>query len=82
MWLIESYLIPQGYFVIFATGGLNSDENPLALREHERPEWRGLKIYPGPYRYPIVESIFSRGVGTGVRYRGAPVVVQVTANAS
>jgi hypothetical protein len=80
MWLIESYLVPQGYFTIFATGGLNSDENPLALREHELPAWRGLKIYPGPYRYPIVESLFSRGIGTGTRYRGSAVVVQVTAS--
>ncbi|MCA4755266.1 hypothetical protein [Mycolicibacterium fortuitum] len=82
-WVIESYVIPQGYFSVVATGGLNSADNPLALREHEKPEWRGLKLVPGPWqKYPLVESFFMRGIGIGTRHRGAAVVVQCKASGS
>jgi hypothetical protein len=82
-WVIESYVIPQSYFAVVATGGLNSTDNPLALREHEKPEWRGLKLFPGPWsRYPLAESFFVRGIGVGTRHRGAAAVVQCKAAGS
>lgn len=83
VWLIESYVIPAGYFAIAATSGLGSSDNPLALRQHERAEWQGLKLMPGPWqRYPLVESFFMRAIGAGTRHRGAAVVVQLKTSGS
>lgn len=31
-------------------------------------------------KYPLVESFFQRGLGTGVRHRGAAAVVQIKAS--
>lgn len=80
--LIESYFIPAGWVAIVATGGNRSDNNPVGFREHDKPQYRGLRLIPGPGPYPITESFMQRGFGVGVRHRGAAVAIQITTNPS
>ncbi|WP_146211231.1 hypothetical protein [Quadrisphaera granulorum] len=75
----ESTLIPQGYVLVVATDGPNSRRNVVGFREHPTPSNRGLIAVPGPVTaYPLQESFFVRGFGTGVRHRGAAAVMQIT----
>lgn len=81
-WLGESSLVPRGYLL-----GLNVSPSdggkPVALREHLRPELRGLRLVKGRSNdYPLQDSYYERLAGAGVRLRGAACIMQVTANAS
>ena len=76
--LIQTNYLPRYYAVVIATGGPNSDRNPVGFREHINPAYQGLRHIPGRGPYPIQESFFARGFGTGTRHRGAAVVVQIT----
>lgn len=79
--IVQEDYIPSGYMVGFATGGVDSAQNPIGLREHANPSFRGLRLVKGrDPDYPLQEAIYQRGFGTGIRYRGAGVVMQVTAN--
>jgi hypothetical protein len=78
--LIEEDYIPAGYFMMFGTGGSGNLQNIVGLREHANPAYRGLRLLPGnQQRYPLVDSYYSRGFGTGVRQRGGAVVMQLVA---
>ncbi|RJT78278.1 hypothetical protein D6T63_12155 [Arthrobacter cheniae] len=79
-WIVESYLVPQGYVISLASGGPGSPRNPLALREHPRPEFQGLRQIPGAADYPLMNSYYARGFGVGAANRGAAAVMQVTTN--
>lgn len=79
-WIIPSYFVPQGYLAAVASGGPNSQLNPVAFRQHVNPAYQGLRMIPGrDQRYPLQDSYFQRSFGCGVRYRSAACVVQVTA---
>jgi hypothetical protein len=83
-WLIiqEDY-IPAGYVIGFATGGEQQAGNPVGFRQHVNPSAQGLQLVKGPNPdYPLVDSYYRRGFGTGVRQRGAGVVMQITTNGS
>lgn len=83
-WIIveESY-VPSGYMVGLSTGGEVSAANPVGLREHANPGLRGLQLVKGRSEdYPLIDSFYRRGFGTGIRQRGAGVVMQVTINAT
>lgn len=83
-WLIiqEDYM-PDDYMFGFATGGDNNAGNPVGIREHQNAALRGLRLVKGRDNdYPLVDSFYNRGFGTGVRQRGAGVVQQITASAS
>lgn len=76
-------LIPAGYLVGIVTGGPDNISNPIGLREHRNPAFRGLSLIPGNRNgYPLIESFYQRGLGTGIRHRGAGVVMQVSGNAT
>lgn len=78
--LEESY-IPAGYLFAFATGGENQATNPVGIREHTQPGLRGLRLVKGRDNdYPLIDSFYQRGFGTGIRHRGAGVVMQITTN--
>lgn len=82
-WVIESMLVPAGYFAVFATGGPDSNQNVIARRMHPSPVWQGLRLIEGQWqRYPLVESFFQRGLGTGTRHRGAACVCDIKASGS
>lgn len=81
-WLVvETDFIPAGYIVAFATGGENNASNPVGIREHQNSGLRGLRLVKGRDNdYPLVDSFYQRGFGTGVRHRGAGAVLQVVAS--
>lgn len=75
--------IPAGYVVALAAGGPENPGNPVMLREHRNPSYRGLQIIPGARAtYPLVDSFYQRGWGTGIKYRGAGAICQVTSSAT
>lgn len=81
-WLVvEEDYIPAGYMLGFSTGGTNNIGNPVGIREHRQSTLRGLQLVKGPDNdYPLIDSYYVRGFGTGVRHRGASVVMQVKAS--
>lgn len=81
--IVEEGYIPAGYVVAIATGGQDNLSNPVGFREHSNPAYRGLKVIPGQRSdYPLIDSFYRRGLGTGIRHRGALAVMQVKASGS
>lgn len=81
--VVEEDYIPAGYMFIFGTGGVGGLNNPVGFREHANPAYRGLRLIPGNRQgYPLIDSFYSRGFGTGIRQRGGGAVMQVTAAGS
>ena len=80
-WLvIEEDYIPPGYMIGFATGGEQRASNPVGIREHANASLRGMRLVKGSDPdYPLVDSYYNHGFGTGVRQRGAGAVMQITA---
>jgi hypothetical protein len=77
-WVAENTLIPAGYVACVASGGANSSFNPVAFREHQQSSLHGLNIVPGGNPdYPLQDSYLVRGLGAGVRHRGAAAILQV-----
>ncbi|OBA83503.1 hypothetical protein A5633_14385 [Mycolicibacterium elephantis] len=76
--LAESYLMPQGYVLVFSTAGPNSVQNVCAFREHPDAVWRGLRLLPGNQQaYPLADAFYARTFGTGVRNRAAAAAIRV-----
>lgn len=81
--VVEEEYIPAGYVVGFVTGGDRNFSNPIGVREHANTQLRGLRLVKGRDNdYPLVDSFYQHGFGTGVRHRGGGVVMQITINAS
>jgi hypothetical protein len=81
-WLIlQDDYIPVGYLVGFATGGQMNATNPVGFRQHANAGLRGLRLIKGNQQdYPLIDSYYSRGFGSGVRHRGAGIVQQIKAS--
>ena len=81
--IVEEAYIPAGYVVALASGGQENLTNPIGFREHANAAYRGLKVIPGQRSdYPLLDSFYRRGFGTGIRQRGGGVVMQITAAGS
>lgn len=81
--VVEEDYIPPGYMFAFVTGGRDNLRNPVGFREHRNAAFRGLRLVKGRTPdYPLIDSFYQRSFGTGIRQRGAGVVMQVTANAN
>lgn len=81
--IVQEDYIPAGYMVAFATGGTDSLTNPIGIREHRLPGLRGLRLIKGRDNdYPLQDSYYGRGFGTGIRQRGGAVVMQIKASGS
>lgn len=81
--IVQEDYIPAGYVVGFATGGPDNTGNPIGFREHANPQLRGLRLVKGRNPdYPLQEAYYQRGFGTGIRRRGAGVVMQIKASGS
>jgi hypothetical protein len=80
--IVEEDYVPAGYLAGFVTGGERSINNPVGIREHANTSLRGLRLVKGRDNdYPLVDSFYQHGFGTGVRHRGAGIVMQITASA-
>jgi hypothetical protein len=78
--IIEDDLFPAGYVTNIGSGGESNLNNPVGIREHENASLRGLKLVKGPDNdYPLIESFYNRGLGTGIRQRGGSAVMQIKA---
>lgn len=76
--VVQEDYIPAGYMVAFGTGGAESLSNPVGIREHANPALRGLRLVKGRSSdYPLQDSYYQRGFGTGIRQRGAAVVMRI-----
>jgi hypothetical protein len=81
--ILENDYFPAGYVVTTATGGPENLNNPIGIREHARPELRGLRMVKTRQDdYPLQDSYWQRGFGTGVRQRGGTYVMQITSSGS
>jgi hypothetical protein len=75
--------IPSGYILAFATTGGSAPANLVGIREHANSDLRGLILKGGDRNeYPLINSTYIHGLGTGVRTRGAGAVMQITAAGS
>ena len=75
--VVEDEYIPAGYMVLLVSGGEDSINNPIGIRQHERQQ--GLSLVKGVTPdYPLMDSYYIHGFGTGIRHRGAGVVMEVT----
>jgi hypothetical protein len=83
VFVVESHFIPKGYVAIVASSGPNDSDNPIAVREHEDGDYRGLRLIPGGRgQYPLIDAFFVRTIGVGVRHRGAAAVCQIVASST
>ena len=81
--VVEDIYFPVGYVLALASGGPDNLLNPVGLREHRNPAYQGLKHIPGnTATYPLLDSYYRHGFGTGVRQRGGGFVMQVVASTS
>jgi hypothetical protein len=79
--VVQDTFIPAGWMVCFATGGTENLNNPIGIREDAQASLRGLKLVKGREPdYPLIESYYTRGFGTGVRKRGAGAIMQISAS--
>lgn len=80
--IVDDYF-PAAYLTAFATGGPENIQNPIGIREHEQAQYRGLMLLKGrDPNYPLQESYYGRSFGTGIRHRGALVIIQIKASGS
>ena len=78
--IIEEDYVPPAYVVALVSGGEANIQNPIGLREHANAGLRGLRLVKGRDNdYPLIDSYYVRGFGTGVRQRGAGMVMQIKA---
>ncbi len=78
---LQDYQIPTGYVVAAATAGQSSNLNIIGIREDEDPSLQGLILKPGNNNnYPLIDSHFIRGLGAGVRQRGAAAIMKLDAS--
>jgi hypothetical protein len=76
--IVQSDFQPINYLTGFATQGPDNIGNPVAIREHPNAGLRGLRLVRGRVAdYPLIDSVWVRGFGTGIRHRGAGAVMQV-----
>ncbi|MBK8246288.1 MAG: hypothetical protein IPK85_02595 [Gemmatimonadetes bacterium] len=79
--IVEEAYIPSGYMVLLGSGGEGDLQNPVGLREHANPAYRGLRLLPGnQQRYPLIDSYYARAFGTGIRQRGGAAIMMIGGN--
>lgn len=80
--VVDDYM-PTDYLASFATGGTDNLNNPIGLRQHADTNLRGLRLVKGRNPdYPLIDSYWVSGFGSGVRQRGGAIIMQLSSNAS
>lgn len=78
IFVVQEDFMPINYMFMFATGGPDNVQNPIAIREHPNAALRGMRLVKGKTPdYPLIDSYWNHGLGSGVRFRGAGSVMQV-----
>lgn len=78
---LQDQAIPPGYMVAAATAGQGSQLNIVGIREDDDPNLQGLILKPGNNNaYPLIDSHFIRGLGAGIRQRGAAAIMKLDAS--
>jgi hypothetical protein len=81
MLVVQDDMFPLHYVALIGTGGRSNLQNPVGFREHANTSLRGLRLVKGPLAdYPLIDSFYQRGFGTGIRQRGGAAVMQITAS--
>ena len=81
--IVQDDWLPTTHVLTFATGGRDNLQNPIGLREHAQAGLRGLRLVKGRNPdYPLIDSFWACGFGTGVRQRGGGIALELSANAS
>jgi hypothetical protein len=76
--IVEEAYVPSGFLVMLGSGGEGALQNPVGLREHANPAYRGLRLLPGnQQRYPLIDSYYARAFGTGIRQRGGAAIMMI-----
>jgi len=79
--IVEDIYFQPGYIIGLASGGPDDLMNPIGIRQHKNPAYQGLKHIPGGNAaYPLIDSFYRHGFGTGVRQRGGGFVMQIVAS--
>ncbi|AMU74389.1 hypothetical protein [Mycobacteroides abscessus] len=83
LWIVRSQYIPAKYLLVVATGGANSPNNAVSVRQHTNAAYQGLRTIPGNKPgYPLQDAFWARCIGVGTRHRGAAAVMQIKATGS
>jgi hypothetical protein len=81
--VVQDDWFPTTHIFGFTTGGTDSLSNPVGIRQHRQAALQGLRLVKGKQPdYPLIDSFWAFGFGTGVRHRGAGMVMEVTADAT
>jgi hypothetical protein len=81
--VVQDDWLPSTHVLTFATGGSENLLNPIGLREHANQNLRGLRLVKGRTPdYPLIDSFWAAGFGTGIRQRGGGIVLELSANAT
>lgn len=81
--VVQDDWLPTTHIFGFTTGGADSISNPVGIRQHRQAALQGLRLVKGKQPdYPLIDSFWAFGFGTGVRHRGAGMVMEVTADVS
>lgn len=81
--IVQEDYLPTTHVLAFATGGSDNLVNPIGLRQHANTGLRGLRLVKGRNAdYPLIDSFWATGFGTGIRQRGAGIAIELSANAS
>jgi hypothetical protein len=81
--IVQDDWMPATHVLNFATGGRDNLVNPVGIRQHANTNLRGLRLVKGRSAdYPLIDSFWAAGFGTGVRHRGGGIVLELSANAS
>lgn len=81
--IVQDDWMPTTHVFTFATGGPASLGNPVGLREHANANLRGLRLVKGRQpEYPLIDSFWAVGFGTGVRQRGGGIVLQLASGST
>jgi hypothetical protein len=80
--LLQDGNIPAGYLFAFATQGGAQSTNLVGIRQHVNPSLQGLILKGGDRNdYPLINSTYVHGLGTGIRTRGSGAVMFISASA-
>lgn len=78
--IVEHGQIPTGYLAATASAGRATNLNIVGLREHSQATMRGLVLKPGNNNaYPLIDSAFIKGIGSGVARRGGAAIMKLSA---